>query len=115
MYFGLMILARLKYIELGQLCVEVEIAIEKVRRYKWTGIDQITAEFDCAAGGSMCTEIYKIINSIMNRKNCLNSQNQSLIRNAIQQTAVIVIAYHCCQLHSYYYSISLLSTAQLLL
>jgi hypothetical protein len=29
-----MILARLKYIELGHLCVAVEIAIEKVRRYK---------------------------------------------------------------------------------
>jgi len=31
------------------LCVEVEIAIEKVRRYKWTGIDQITAEFDSSS------------------------------------------------------------------
>ena len=68
-----------------------------------------------AGGGSMCSEIYVIINCIRNRKNCLNSQNQSLIRNAIQQTAVIIIAYHCCQLHSYYYSISLLPTAQLLL
>jgi len=27
-------ISRLKYIELGKLCVEVEIAIEKVRRYK---------------------------------------------------------------------------------
>jgi hypothetical protein len=34
MHFELMILARLKYIELGQLCVEVEVAIGKVRRYK---------------------------------------------------------------------------------
>jgi hypothetical protein len=38
MYFGLMILAGLKYIVLGQLCVEVEVAIGKVGRYKWTGI-----------------------------------------------------------------------------
>jgi len=39
-------ISRLKYIELGKLCVEIEVAIEKVRRYKYTGIDQITAEFD---------------------------------------------------------------------
>ena len=61
-------ISRLKYIELGQLCVEVEIAIEKVRRYKWTGIDQITAEFDYAGGGSMCSEIHKIINSVRNKE-----------------------------------------------
>ena len=46
MYFGLMILARLKYIELGHLCVEVEVTIEMLRRYKWPSIDQIAAEFD---------------------------------------------------------------------
>jgi hypothetical protein len=28
-----MILARLQYIELGHLCIEVEVAIEKLRRY----------------------------------------------------------------------------------
>ena len=46
MYFGLMILARLKLVHrAGGLCVEVEVAIEKLTRYKWTGMDQITAEF----------------------------------------------------------------------
>jgi hypothetical protein len=34
MYFGLIILARLKYIELGHLCDEVEVAIEELRRHK---------------------------------------------------------------------------------
>jgi len=29
-----MILAIMKYIELGHLCVEVEVAIEMLRRYK---------------------------------------------------------------------------------
>jgi len=32
MYFGLMLLTKLKYIELGQLCIEVEAAIEMPRR-----------------------------------------------------------------------------------
>jgi hypothetical protein len=31
MYFGLMIFATPKYIELSHLCVEVEVAIEKLR------------------------------------------------------------------------------------
>jgi hypothetical protein len=34
MYFGLMILARLKQIKLGQLCIEVEVAVGMLRRYK---------------------------------------------------------------------------------
>jgi len=33
----------------GGLCVEVEMAIEKMRRYKWPGVDQITAEFDSSS------------------------------------------------------------------
>jgi len=44
-YFGLMILARLKYIELEDLYDKVEVAIEKLRRHKWPCIDQIAAEF----------------------------------------------------------------------
>jgi hypothetical protein len=44
-----MILARLKYKELGQLCVEVEMAVGMVGRYKWRGVDQITAEFDSSS------------------------------------------------------------------
>ena len=44
--FGLMILARLKYTNLGQLCFELEVAIEKLRRYKRPSIDQFQAEFD---------------------------------------------------------------------
>ena len=66
-----MILARLKLVHrAGGLCVEVEVAIEKLTRYKWTGIDQITAEFYSfrRGGGSMCSEIYKIINSIRNKE-----------------------------------------------
>ena len=45
-YIGLKILARLKYTEPGHFCFEVEVAIDKQRKYNWPGIDQIAAEFD---------------------------------------------------------------------
>jgi len=38
-------------IELGHLCFEVEVAIEKLRSYKWTSIDQIAAQFDSSRRG----------------------------------------------------------------
>ena len=50
------------------MCVDVEVAIGKVRKYNLPGIDQITAEFDYAGGGSMCSEIHKIMNYIMNKE-----------------------------------------------
>jgi hypothetical protein len=46
MYFCLKIIARLKYTELGQLCVEFEVDIEKLKKYTCPGTDQITAEFE---------------------------------------------------------------------
>jgi hypothetical protein len=49
---------------------EVEIAIERLKRYKSPGIDQIPAELIQAGGNTLCSEIHKLINCIRIRKNC---------------------------------------------
>jgi hypothetical protein len=45
---------------------EVEIAIEKLKRYKSPGIDQILAEFIQSGRNTLCSEIHKLINCIWN-------------------------------------------------
>jgi hypothetical protein len=47
---------------------EVEIAIEKMKRYKSPGIDQIPAELIQAGGSTLRSEIHKLINCIWNKK-----------------------------------------------
>jgi hypothetical protein len=42
----------------------VEMTIEKLKRYKSPGIDQIPANLIKAGGRKICSEIYKHINSI---------------------------------------------------
>ena len=44
---------------------EVEMAIEKFKRYKSPGIDQIPAEL-IKGGSKICSEIHKLIISIWN-------------------------------------------------
>ena len=77
---------------------EVEMAIEKLKRHKSPGTDQIPAEMIKAGGRRICSEIlYEI------RRNCLrNGRSRSLylfIKRAIKQTVVITEAYHVCQLN----------------
>jgi hypothetical protein len=48
--------------------LEVEIAIEKVKRHKLLGIDQIPAEFIKAVGRTIRSELHKLINSIWNEE-----------------------------------------------
>jgi hypothetical protein len=47
---------------------EVEIAIEKLKRYKTPGIDQIPAELIQARGNTSRSEIHKRINCIWNKE-----------------------------------------------
>jgi hypothetical protein len=46
---------------------EVEIAIEKLKRYKLPGTDQIRAELIRAGGNTLRSEIHKLINCILNK------------------------------------------------
>jgi hypothetical protein len=47
---------------------EVEISIEKLKRYKSPGIDQIPVELIQAGGNTLDSEIHKLINCIWNKE-----------------------------------------------
>jgi len=50
------------------IVVEFEVAIEKLKRHKSPGIDQIPAELIKAGGRTIHCEIHKLIDSIWNKK-----------------------------------------------
>jgi hypothetical protein len=47
---------------------EVEMAVEKLKRHKSPGIDQIPPELIKAGGSKICCEIHKLINCIRNKE-----------------------------------------------
>jgi len=47
---------------------EVEIAIEKLKRYKIPGIDQILPELIQSGGKTLQSEIHKVIKSMWNKE-----------------------------------------------
>jgi hypothetical protein len=52
----------------GPSSLEVEIAIEKLKRYKSPDIDQILAELIQAGGNTLHSEIHKLIHCICNKE-----------------------------------------------
>jgi hypothetical protein len=58
---------------------EVEMAIEKLKRKKSPGIDQIPAELIKAGGGTICSEIHKLMNSVWNKEELPEQWKESII------------------------------------
>jgi hypothetical protein len=89
---------------------EIEIAMAKLKRYKSPHSNQILAELIQGGGEILCSKIHKLINSIWNTKNCLISVSNPLLyqftRRVIKLTIVIIMGYHCYQLHTKFYPIS---------
>jgi hypothetical protein len=79
---------------------EVETAIAKLKRCKSPSSDQILAELIQAGGETLWSEIHKLINLFGIGKNCL------IVEKAIKLTVVIIVGYHCHQLHTKFYPIS---------
>jgi len=59
--------------------VEVEMAIEKLKRHKSPGIDQISAEFLKAGSRTIRSEIHKLIKSIWNKEELPEGWKESII------------------------------------
>ena len=59
--------------------VEVEMAIEKLKTHKSSGIDQIPAELIKAGGRTICSEIHKHINSLWNKEELPEDWKESII------------------------------------
>jgi len=77
---------------------EVEIAIEKLRRYKSAGIDHNQAEIIKARGRIISSEINKLLNPIWYREELPDKCKESIIlpiyKRQIKQIVVITEAYH---------------------
>ena len=58
---------------------EFDITIEKLKRHKWPGSDQIQAEIIKAEGRTIRCEIHKLIDSIWNKKDLPEKWNLSTI------------------------------------
>jgi hypothetical protein len=57
---------------------EVEVAVEKLKRHKSPGIDQIPAELIKAGGRTVHSEIHNLINSVLNKEELPEEWSQSL-------------------------------------
>ena len=81
---------------------EVEMAAEKLKRYKSPGIDQIPEELINEGGRTICSENRNSLILFGIKRNCLSGgRSHSIypfIRRVIKQTAVTIVAYHSCQL-----------------
>jgi sorting nexin-29 len=58
---------------------EVDIAIEKLKRYKSPGIDQMPAELIQARGNTLHSENHKLINCIWSKEELLQQWKESII------------------------------------
>jgi hypothetical protein len=58
---------------------EVEMAVEKSKRHKSPGTDQILAELIKAGSRTSCPDIHKLINSIWNKEELLEQWKELVI------------------------------------
>jgi hypothetical protein len=58
---------------------EVEVAVGKLKRYKLSGVDQVSAEFIKAGGRKICFEIHKLISPIQKEEDLPQLQKESVI------------------------------------
>jgi hypothetical protein len=86
---------------------EVEVAIGKLKRYKSPCADQIPAELIPAGGKHYILRSTDLLSS-SGTKNCPTSGRKQLsylvTKRLIKLSAVIIGAYHCCQLRTKFYS-----------
>ena len=85
---------------------EVELAIEKLKSHKSSGVDQIPAELIKEGGRTIRYQNHKLIFLFGIKWNCLRSgRSRSLylsIRRGIKQIVITIGAYHLCQLRTKY-------------
>jgi hypothetical protein len=110
MYIGSVMLGRWNtYIELlvpDTSPFEIETAIVKLKRYQSPGSDQILGELIQIGNEILRSEIHKLLNSIWNKEELPDQiLSYQFTRRVINLTIVIIMEYHCYQLHTKFYPI----------
>jgi hypothetical protein len=94
----------------GPSRLEVEIAIAKLKKYKSPGSDQIPAELIQAGVKYYCLRSTISLLLFRIRKNCLISGRSlslyQFTKRVTKLTVIIIVGYHCYQLHTKFYPIS---------
>jgi hypothetical protein len=94
----------------GPSRLEAEIAIAKFKKYKSPGSDQIPAEVIQAGGEIFLSAMHKLINSVWNKEELPDQWKESILnqftKRVIKLTVIIIVGYHCFQLHKTFYQIS---------
>ena len=89
---------------------ELEMAIEKLKRYKSQGTDQIPAELIKAWYKKFALRSINLSVLLGKRRNCLRSgRSRSLylfISTAMKHVVIFIEEYRCCQLHTKFYPAS---------
>jgi hypothetical protein len=62
----------------GPSCLQLEIAIAKLKKYKSPGSDQIPAELIQAGGEMLLSAIHKLINSVWNKEELPDQWKESI-------------------------------------
>jgi hypothetical protein len=89
--------------------LEVEIAIAKMKKYKSPGSDQIPADLLQAGGEALVSVIHRLITYIWNKEELPDQWKESVIlpvHKKGDKTVIIILGYHCYQLHTTFYGIS---------
>jgi hypothetical protein len=88
----------------GPSNLEVEIAIAKLKKYNSPASDQIPVELIQAGGKTLVSVIHKLITSFRNKEELPDQRKESIIvpihKTVIKLTVIIIVGYHCYQLHT---------------
>jgi hypothetical protein len=94
----------------GSSHLEIEISIAKLKKYKSPGNDQIPAELYQAGCETLVSVIHKLITSIWNKEQLPDQWKESIIvpihKTGDKIDLIIIVGYHCYQLHTICYQIS---------
>jgi hypothetical protein len=81
-----------------------------LKKYKSPGSDQIPEELIQAGGEILLFAIHKLINSVWNKEELPDQWKKSIIvpdyKRVTELTVIIIVRYHCYQLHTKCYRIS---------
>jgi hypothetical protein len=90
--------------------LEVEITIANLKKCKFRDSDQILAELIQARSKILLSVNHKLINYVWNNEELPDPKRSLLLyqftKRAIKLTVVIIVGYHCYQLHTKCYQIS---------
>jgi hypothetical protein len=94
----------------GSSVLEFEIAIAKLKKYKSPSSNEILAELIKAGSEILPSAIYKLMNSVWNKEELPDQWKESISvsvkKRAKKLTVIIIMGYHCYQLHTKLYRVS---------